>query len=201
MGFGCSTAPRSRDRATGWSATGRSGSRRRCSGFGGAVEGLGGEAEFFDCAGVLNVVSAGLFEEFEIARGAVHGIDEAVDGVALQELVANRFVFAEIGEKGFERGVDVGKLEPAGEGEEGLPRWVGGFVIGDDMRESETFFDDEREESVILGCEHRAGGRTGEKGEHGRRVLSDGLEGGHACVPLPMGLSDAGARFFGVFGA
>ena len=172
VGFGCSTAPRSRDRATGGSATGRSGSRRRCAGFGGAVERLGGEAELFDSAGVLNVVRAGFFEEFEIAGGAVHGIDEAVDGVALQELVANRFVFAEIGEKGFERGVDVGKLEPAGEGEEGLPRWVGGFVVGDDMREREAFFDDEREESVILGCEDGVGSRTEVQGEHGKRALS-----------------------------
>ena len=79
---------------------------------------MGGEAELFDGAGVLNVVSAGFFEEFEIAGGAVHGIDEAVDGVALQELVTDGFVFAEIGEKGFDRGIDVGELEPAREGEE-----------------------------------------------------------------------------------
>ena len=156
MGFGCSTAPRSRDRATGSGLIG----------FGGAVEGLGGEAEFFDCAGVLNVVSAGFFEEFEIAGGAVHGIDETVDGVALQELVTDGFVFTEIGEKSFESGVDVGKFEPAGEGEEGLPRWVGGFVVGDDMREREAFFDDEREESVILGSEDGAGGGNGVQGEH-----------------------------------
>ncbi len=156
MGFGCSTAPRSRDRATGGSA----------AGFGGAVEGLGGEAELFDSAGVLNVVSAGFLKKFEIAGGAVHGIDEAVDGVTLQELVTDGFVFAEIGDEGFERGVDVGKFEPAGEGEEGLPRWVGGFVVGDDMRERAAFFDDEREESVILGSEDGVGGGNGVQGEH-----------------------------------
>ncbi len=141
MGFGCSTAPRSRDRATGSGLIG----------FGGAVEGLGGEAKFFDCAGVLRVVSAGFFEEFEIARGAVHGIDEAIDGVALQELVTDGFVIAEIGDEGFERGFDVREFEPARESEEGLPRWVGGFVVGDDVSEREALFDDEREESVILG--------------------------------------------------
>ena len=178
MGFGCSTAPRSRDRATGGSDTG----------FGGAVEGLGGEAELFDGAGVLNVVSAGFFEEFEIAGGAVHGIDEAVDGVALQELVTDGFVFAEIGEKGFERAVDVGELEPARESEERLPRWVGGFVVGDDVREGETFFDDEREESVILGSEDGMGGGDGVQGEHGRRVLSSegwaGRRGTHVSLYL-----------------
>ena len=183
MGFGCCTAPRSRDRATG-----RSGSRRGCTGFGGAVEGLGGEAELFDGAGVLNVVSAGLFEEFEIAGGAVHGIDEAVDGVALQELVADGFVFAKIGEEGFERGVDVGKFEPTGESEEGLPRWVGGFVVGDDVGERETLFDDEREESVILGSEDGMGGGDGVQGEHGRRVLSSegwaGRRGTHVSLYL-----------------
>jgi len=119
----------------------------------GAIEGLGGEAELFDCAGVLNVVGAGFFEKFEIAGCAVHGIDEAVDGVALQEFESNGFVFAEIGLEFTRGGSDVGELEPLGEGEEGLLRRVEVDAVADDVAEGELLIGDVREEHVILGGE------------------------------------------------
>jgi hypothetical protein len=119
------------------------------------VERLGGEAEFFDSAGVLSIVLTGFFEELEIARGLVHGFFEAVDGVALQEFGADDFGSAEIGEKRCDGGIDVGEFEPGGEGEKRFGLGVKIGVVAGDARKGETMLDDEIDEGVVGGSEGR----------------------------------------------